>query len=197
MVERLIDLGMHTGKHDFVPSVSELSGDLLRHWFRGYFDGDGGIGNTWPSVSIVGPEPFLQWVRKYLSKEIGTRNNILVRKFSHANCFHLNIGGRLQVCKFSDWIYKNASVFLERKQAVFESYRKPKLGKISNKNGMPTSSRYRGVTWRKEKKLYATNICVRGKRYFLGHFRDEQEAARAYDSAALEMLGDQARLNFQ
>jgi hypothetical protein len=41
------------------------------------------------------------------------------------------------------------------------------------------SSSHRGVTWNKQRRMWAARASVRGKRHHLGYFDDEQEAARA------------------
>lgn len=43
---------------------------------------------------------------------------------------------------------------------------------------------------------WAAQISVRGKKTFLGYYASPEEAARAYDQAALDLRGSCARLNF-
>jgi hypothetical protein len=59
-----------------------------------------------------------------------------------------------------------------------------------------TSSRFRGVYFRKENRKWAAFISVAGKKIFLGYFDSETEAARVYDAAAKKYRGGFARLNF-
>jgi hypothetical protein len=49
------------------------------------------------------------------------------------------------------------------------------------------SSKYRGVSWRKDKSQWQAKIKVAGKDENLGFFDDEAEAARAYDTRAAEL----------
>jgi hypothetical protein len=58
------------------------------------------------------------------------------------------------------------------------------------------TSRFRGVHWHKTTKKYAARIQKYGKRYFLGYYHDEIEAAVAYDIKAMEFFGEFAYLNF-
>lgn len=57
-------------------------------------------------------------------------------------------------------------------------------------------SAYKGVYWDEERGKWHAGINYDGKSRFLGRFTGEEEAARAYDSAALEHWGGFARLNF-
>lgn len=68
--------------------------------------------------------------------------------------------------------------------------------KHSTHAGKPTSSRYKGVTWDREKRRWRAAIRVDRRAKRLGRFVDEIEAARAYDRAALDQWGDRARVNF-
>lgn len=58
------------------------------------------------------------------------------------------------------------------------------------------SSKFKGVTWDKVNKRWLVRIQVRGKSRYLGIFKSEEDAARAYDAAALDAWGAYARLNF-
>jgi hypothetical protein len=58
-----------------------------------------------------------------------------------------------------------------------------------------TTSRFNGVTFDKDRGLWAPRIRAKGKRLFLGRFKNEIDAARAYDQAAIKYHGEFARLN--
>ena len=58
------------------------------------------------------------------------------------------------------------------------------------------TSRFRGVCWHKQKQRWQARIKVNGKTLYLGKFRDETEAALAYDTAARESFGAFANCNF-
>ena len=57
-------------------------------------------------------------------------------------------------------------------------------------------SKYKGITFYKSKQKWGAQICVDGRRIFLGKFEDETEAAKAYDKAAKKYFGEYAKLNF-
>lgn len=57
-------------------------------------------------------------------------------------------------------------------------------------------SRYKGVWWHRKGHWWSADIGAHGIRHRLGHFDSEEAAARAYDTAAHELHGEFARLNF-
>ena len=59
-----------------------------------------------------------------------------------------------------------------------------------------TQSKYKGIYWRKDIRKWLVEIKFNKKRIYLGCFRDEIEAARAYDRAARKYHAEFACLNF-
>lgn len=63
-------------------------------------------------------------------------------------------------------------------------------------HGKPCTSRFKGVCWCSHNERWLVQIRAHGKAHRLGFFDDEVSAARAYDDAARELLGEHAWLNF-
>ena len=59
-----------------------------------------------------------------------------------------------------------------------------------------TSSKYKGVRWRKSMKKWTAVVQANKKAYNLGYFNDEIEAAKAYDMRAKRLHRQFAYLNF-
>ncbi len=58
------------------------------------------------------------------------------------------------------------------------------------------SSKYKGVSWEKAKKRFRAKINHNRKGIHLGYFKNEIDAAKAYDKKAKELFGEFAYLNF-
>ena len=50
---------------------------------------------------------------------------------------------------------------------------------------------------RKKDRKWEVQICVKGRRIYFGRFKEEIEAARAYNAAALKYHGQYASVNFE
>lgn len=61
--------------------------------------------------------------------------------------------------------------------------------------GKPTSSRFKGVHYRKDRKEWSARIGHKNKRIDLGSYKNEEDAAIAYNKAALKYHGEFASLN--
>ena len=61
----------------------------------------------------------------------------------------------------------------------------------------PSRSKYKGVDWATDMKRWRARIRVNGKRIYLGSFKNEIDAAKAYDTAAQKYHGQFAALNFK
>jgi hypothetical protein len=58
------------------------------------------------------------------------------------------------------------------------------------------SSRFRGVNYNRRSRKWHARITFEAERLHLGYFTEEVEAARAYDRKAVELFGQDAKLNF-
>jgi len=66
----------------------------------------------------------------------------------------------------------------------------------ARKSSKSCSSKYKGVTFYKKQQKWQGQICVNGKKIFLGEFKEEKQAAKEYDKAAKKYFGEFAKLNF-
>ena len=66
------------------------------------------------------------------------------------------------------------------------------MNKSSHKN---STSKYLGVSWHKRDNKWRSNIGFNGKIIYLGYFTNEKDAAKAYNTKAIELFGEFANLN--
>lgn len=99
----------------------DIFGDkaLVKHFIRGYVDGDGCIGiyNNRPFLSILGTYNFLNGVLEWLKVHGGLVTNTKVNKCTSKgkeNIFQLNFSNRKAKSALL-YLYENSNVYLERK----------------------------------------------------------------------------------
>jgi hypothetical protein len=109
-------------------------------------------------------------------------------KFFHLGCFDTE---KEAARAYDQW----ASVTF-RDQAVLNF--DPNTGQRNHNVKGENESIYKGVSRHKKKNKWQANVWnkILKKNIHVGRFDDEKDAAKAYDRAALDILGDQAVLNF-
>lgn len=97
--------------------------ELIRHFIRGYVDGDGTIGvyphsktnpNLEASLLIVGTKPFLEGVQKYL----GIQGFLMQKKNCNELTYRLGYSNS-KAEKVAKMLYENASIYLDRKYNIY------------------------------------------------------------------------------
>lgn len=66
---------------------------------------------------------------------------------------------------------------------------------MNSRSRRNSSSKYKGVSWRKDMGMWRVKITLDRKTKHIGYFTDEVEAAKAYNKSALELFGEYAYLN--
>lgn len=103
------------------PDINIFSNkELIKHFIRGYVDGDGCLSfsnklHTIPTLDILGTEEFLT----ELSKHIPVKCK--VSKCYNKRLFHVNFT-RKRAYELAKYIYKDSTVYLERKKNKYEEY---------------------------------------------------------------------------
>lgn len=118
----LIKWGCVPNKTLKLTTLPNLDHKLLRHFIRGYFDGDGSLGlyqkpnssSYYVAASICGNKTFTNNLDVYISQTINIKFNINERK-------SINVlqTGYNQALIFIDWLYKDCSIYLNRKYQTY------------------------------------------------------------------------------
>lgn len=96
---------------------------LIRHFIRGYFDGDGCFTRqvhrtiVSPAVSMLGTPEFLKTLSTYLDFEVLYRQDKRRSERTLIMEFHLD-----ETIKFINYLYKDANIYLDRKYKLYEFF---------------------------------------------------------------------------
>lgn len=116
---QLYDKGLVQNKSLILTFPKWLDEELIPHFIRGYFDGDGSIspsGNG-AQCSIVSTKMFIDDLCKILDEKFNLHytKSLASEKTGNKITTVLKICTQKDVKIFLDWIYKDASIYLERK----------------------------------------------------------------------------------
>ncbi len=145
---------------------------LFHHFLRGYFDGDGGVWIVKPRVNrtikqvytnICGTKEFLEQVEQVLDEKLSINGSKKQKKIKlHTGIYSLNYGGNRAAAALHDYIYRDATVWMERKRAILAKAHgwtlEANSQRNSNKKGKPNLKRRRPII--------ATNLAT-GEEYHL------------------------------
>jgi len=130
MINDLILLGIRQNKSlTCTPNkILHLDKELIRHFIRGYYDGDGSITfyktrNTFNStINICCTKEFYIFFSNYIFENIGIKSTLSKRFKDNKNIFDLRICGNRNVKKFLEYLYKDSTIKLDRKYEKFMSF---------------------------------------------------------------------------
>lgn len=98
----------------------------LKDFIRGYFDGDGSVFETshkrkytYLGISVCGTKEFLSELSTAIFGEVIC---IYKEKRRSSNTWSFKLSGNKRTKKFLEYIYENASVYLERKKEIVDNY---------------------------------------------------------------------------
>ena len=125
--QRLAELGCGKAKtHNLTfPTEEQVPSCLIRHFVRGYFDGDGSVsGDKQKQFSFVGTMDFLIPLQQMLMSELGFSKTKLDQRHKERDdeIRSLKYCGINQCKTFRDWLYKDATICMERKKNIFDTY---------------------------------------------------------------------------
>lgn len=114
---KLINLGLVKNKSHKLKFPVFLSNALIPHFIRGYFDGDGSLSfgkSKQISISILGTKNFCEGLKQCVFNNININSTVCnAKKGLQIQQFVLH--GNVVGIKFLHWIYKDATIYLDRK----------------------------------------------------------------------------------
>ncbi|WP_310876979.1 LAGLIDADG family homing endonuclease [Priestia megaterium] len=124
MVKMLVSKGCYQRKSLSLmfPSFHIVPKHLAHHFIRGYFDGDGCISYTTKNtehsnrrlykISILGTENVVDNIKELLGSTAKT--------YKYTNKCEISMGGNQQCIKIYEYLYKDATIYLQRKHNKFQ-----------------------------------------------------------------------------
>ena len=120
MKDDLIKHGAFPNKSLTLEFPEDVPNDLIRHFIRGYFDGDGNLSKKEDRCTLISTEDFCEKLSIILKNVLGINSSVMYchdKKDKPTRTFQ--IAGKHQVKKFLDWIYDDAELFIERKHDLY------------------------------------------------------------------------------
>jgi|GEM_PF-5162928 len=205
LTERLAELGCvpQKTKHLKFPKEGLIPEELFHHYLRGFWDGDGHIG-TYANgeAKLTSTKHFCEGLKQKLDKLLGINCQVTHDSRHNANWRYLRIAGRKQTKKFLEWMYKDATVYMERKYQKYlevmklsEEIEKPVIGQYDLKGNL--IAMFRSKLEASNKTGITRNYireCCEGKRDSAGGFVFKQykksiSGIKTWDSREDERFG--------
>lgn len=121
-----LDLYGMSPRKSLTLSFPDIREDLLPHFIRGYFDGDGSIAQgtkiTNFILTITSTNTFCNKLKDIIEKNVGINCHIYDASNHNGITKVFTTTGRQQVKALLDWLYKDADMYLERKYNRYIQY---------------------------------------------------------------------------
>ena len=113
--KRLVELGCGKAKtYSLIfPSEKQVPKYLVRHFVRGYFDGDGWVGKK--AITVVSTLNFCNSLAEILNQELNVNSYIRARFPERKNNIRQLEINHKQARTFLKWIYNDSTIYLQRK----------------------------------------------------------------------------------
>lgn len=124
----------------YLPKINDI---YMSHLIRGILDGDGSIlakpspkqdghNRYLHSISFCGSHQLMEDIAKYLYNNLQLKQPIQVYDYQDKNLSDIHIQNYEDMEKVGDWLYKDATIYLVRKNNIYNSF-KEHYNQIKNK----------------------------------------------------------------
>ena len=183
----LINLGCIPNKtYDIkFPTYEIVPKNFMRDFIRGFFDGDGCISTTTmegkPHIvtTFTGMSDMLKSISDFLIGEKVIRVNTKIYKDKRREkTYNIHIHGTDSNKDFLDYLYKNSTIYLDRKYDNYINFYKD-YDELKDK---------RGVYYDKYNKVYVVTIYINGVRKRVGQYKTLEEAIESRKEAEINKM---------
>lgn len=119
LVKRARELGIVVKRNCFHLLEPLIPEGLEHHFIRGVLDGDGCLSSN-GQVAFAGQFDSLTWISSILHAKVGVNLNPI--RYKQGIC-ESSWGGRLQTRRIIDYLYQDATVWLDRKKKIAENWK--------------------------------------------------------------------------
>lgn len=127
LAKELMDKGIIVNRPYPHLSFDAIPDDMFNHWLLGFFDGDGAAYRKHPTISFCGNYEFIFILREKLVKFCGSNPDLAIRKHPTKPTYYLKFDGRNVAFQVINFMYKDATIWLERKRNVIDSWPLPQI----------------------------------------------------------------------
>lgn len=124
----------------YLPKINDI---YMSHLIRGILDGDGSIlaklspkqnghNRYLHSISFCGSHQLMEDIAEYLYNNLQLKQSIRVYDYQDKNLSDIHIQNYEDMQKVGDWLYKDATIYLIRKNNIYNSF-KEHYNQIKNK----------------------------------------------------------------
>lgn len=124
-VNDLIDKGCVKQKSLILKPPKNIPNELIHHFIRGFFDGDGSIVKA-KNKSMRKTDGFLYNINITTTYEMANWIQNIVnmgyvyKEKRHDKTYYYSLGGHRQVINFYHFLYKDATIWMDRKYNIFQ-----------------------------------------------------------------------------
>lgn len=123
MAKRLRELGILVDRPSFDLAINSVPRELMHHFIRGYFDGDGSTRKKRVTIRFCGQRDLLEWMKEYFKRELGAECGRKIQAYNHTDKICLLEFSPCDSRMIRDYMYGDATVWLERKRQIAESWK--------------------------------------------------------------------------
>lgn len=123
IIDKLELYGLHQNKSCKEVPFLNINSNLIRHYIRGIWDGDGFISSNKNKIGICGSKEVLEYIHTSLINNLNlnfTDKFIGVRYDGSSHLYRLEYCGE-KIKQILDFLYLDSNIYLNRKYALYNS----------------------------------------------------------------------------